>query len=555
MYDPYVYHLDLCILAYQLYNQTLIWPLDPWYEKMRRVGTSRRNKFMEKTHAFFTATPTATPAYRGPGATRNWPTSTALDPIIGKYARISPWRACFTCDGAKYRVFNTPAAIANKISDVYVYEYESNPAGSTLDLTRGHPREVRHLQPDVDIDGNDVLYAFEGATGATVEGMVINAKDPAWSLMGFVLKRMRGDGGYDVHVVFRGSQSGSAGPALVSGLITESGNPDWVTDMDTYTTVSAPIVSRQGEVCRGFSNSIKLCLNSIAACLNDIHHNQQGQAPTQIYVTGHSLGGALAAQFSSAVVLGQYGENLGDDLTTWPWDRLKLITYGGPTVGNKAFQAAFNARIDCKRIKVEGDPITQEKINNHVGAEIELPSKYTLNSAAHEPALIRSKLIENADGLGIDLTGALTGTPVPATTVPADEPWQVFGTFWEMYDGHAWVRDHLAEIVTAEFAEDLNAYVARFREIIDLNSTYRSPVTRQSVKDDLKRRLDAAFASAPVASVGELKTRIGQTKEILDDQDEFLALCLTLREALRLDARITLAQAKADVEVTESTYA
>ena len=31
LYDELL-HLDLCVLAYQLYHQSVIWPLDPWYE-------------------------------------------------------------------------------------------------------------------------------------------------------------------------------------------------------------------------------------------------------------------------------------------------------------------------------------------------------------------------------------------------------------------------------------------------------------------------------------------------------------------------------------------
>ena len=37
-YHPLVYQLDLCVLAYQVYNQTLIWPLDPWFEAWARPG-------------------------------------------------------------------------------------------------------------------------------------------------------------------------------------------------------------------------------------------------------------------------------------------------------------------------------------------------------------------------------------------------------------------------------------------------------------------------------------------------------------------------------------
>ncbi len=30
-YHPLVHHLDLSILAYELYGQTLVWPFDPYY--------------------------------------------------------------------------------------------------------------------------------------------------------------------------------------------------------------------------------------------------------------------------------------------------------------------------------------------------------------------------------------------------------------------------------------------------------------------------------------------------------------------------------------------
>jgi hypothetical protein len=44
MYEEFVYLLDLCILSYQLHAQTLIWPLDPYYEFSG--DKTKRNKFM-----------------------------------------------------------------------------------------------------------------------------------------------------------------------------------------------------------------------------------------------------------------------------------------------------------------------------------------------------------------------------------------------------------------------------------------------------------------------------------------------------------------------------
>ena len=54
MYNLYVYLLDLCIYAYQLHAQTLIWPMDPYYEQWRESKGSegergkRRYDFMDQ---------------------------------------------------------------------------------------------------------------------------------------------------------------------------------------------------------------------------------------------------------------------------------------------------------------------------------------------------------------------------------------------------------------------------------------------------------------------------------------------------------------------------
>ena len=40
-YDELVFHLDLCILTYGLYSQSLIWPWDPYYERMAVKFSSR----------------------------------------------------------------------------------------------------------------------------------------------------------------------------------------------------------------------------------------------------------------------------------------------------------------------------------------------------------------------------------------------------------------------------------------------------------------------------------------------------------------------------------
>lgn len=68
-----------------------------------------------------------------------------------------------------------------------------------------------------------------------------------------------------------------------------------------------------------------------------------GKNGAQVTVTGHSLGGALAALYASAMVMGSYRAALAPEVQQWPWDSLELTTYGAPTVGSRSFKRAFNS--------------------------------------------------------------------------------------------------------------------------------------------------------------------------------------------------------------------
>src|SRR5262249_16377920 len=147
---------------------------------------------------------------------------------------------------------------------------------------------------------------FEGATGNT------GNNPPAWSMMGFVLRKNKPGGGWDAHVVFRGSQSGWAHRELARGHGHTVGNPDWVTDMDNGTDVAEPRTSPQGLIGRGFKNAVKFSLGTLAEALAPLKGG--GADPDQIYATGHSLGAALAVQWCAAMTLGAYGGRYGSAL-------------------------------------------------------------------------------------------------------------------------------------------------------------------------------------------------------------------------------------------------
>ena len=46
-YNEILYHLDLSIMAYHLFAQTLIWPWDPFYEQMRNRGSDHHQSAMQ----------------------------------------------------------------------------------------------------------------------------------------------------------------------------------------------------------------------------------------------------------------------------------------------------------------------------------------------------------------------------------------------------------------------------------------------------------------------------------------------------------------------------
>ena len=93
--------LDLCTFAYQLHSQTLIWPMDPYYEQWSNTPSlgqfSRREEFMRKVYQVATSKNPDYKGMRGPAALSGAPQSNEdLDPIISDYEQVNPWRPSVT---------------------------------------------------------------------------------------------------------------------------------------------------------------------------------------------------------------------------------------------------------------------------------------------------------------------------------------------------------------------------------------------------------------------------------------------------------------------------
>lgn len=548
MYHELVYHLDLCILAYHQYCQALLWPFDPYYEQAANPGSDRRTTLLRNVHTHVNrATNPAAATYRGPGQTQNWAANLSLDPILQRYDRLYPWDPAF-CKPlpGEWLIYKPPTAITQNIHTVFMAAYHGHGVHGSFDpnstIRNGGrlPGDATRVQA-VNVNpagGTDFLYGFEGGTGSVSNSAV------SWSHMGIVLDRDLGGGDYDVHIAFRGSRSGSGARALTKGL-GGTGNPDWVSDMDMRATVQEPFFSHHGGVCRGFSRAVKTCIPTILDCLEHIHA-RRGRRPSNIYVTGHSLGGALATQFTTAIVVGSVygpnGNNLSANVRTWPWRNTRLITFSAPVAGDDHFIKNFNAKVYCRRVLLGRDPITQEKIGSHVGATVHVSAETTLNPLPlghHEPALVRERLIRKVTEWG-DNIGAV---PAPVSTTAA-WPWKTYTNFKQMYQAEAALQNAPAlRRMLGVYNTDAERYVSLIENLLSASDAYKRKTLESTRQNKVGSAHHAVDHLAHPTFVGphfvgpaltRLNTTIGNVTEHLQgDLGKALGLVLLLTELAR----------------------
>ena len=457
-YHPLVYHLDLSVLAYQLYSQTLVWPFDPYYEKTTRSRGSR-TEFMAKVRAWaekrgpeqVNESATGLDAYRGPGVLGGFDNNARHDPILYHYGRLHPWSDTITNAVGRWALYMTPKKITRRVGDVYMCYRKTGRQEGEVVVDQVPARRDERVR-----NAGDVLLAFEGGTGDKGEA----DQPPSQSLMGFVLLRATDGAKYDVHIAFRGSRSGDGVRAVRQAFSTEkaTGNPDWITDLgydllkptqqeNAQERRTREYISTTGGVKRGIARSMESILPQLFHCLGKAVEIKRNTSPEHIYVTGHSLGGALAQHFVSTLLLGNRyapavaGSEMPATLQGWPWTQIKLITFGAPRVGDAQWARALTEQglksefftspsqlnpvdshalavtdpsivprlLDVQRpagfrVLISRDPITTDKLGGggaHVGKTVYLntprpadllpPPDFT----AHEPSVERKYMVES----------------------------------------------------------------------------------------------------------------------------------------------------------------
>lgn len=581
-----IYLMDLCTLSYHLHSQTLIWPMDPYYEQflsgkgelqrdnlIREVYQDRHN-FVGQT--FQVPNSGTVPQFTGPGKfsgtnANGWLTNDDLDPIVSKYDRIYPWRPSFTRpEPGDWIVYNTPRQITDRIGTVHMVQY-SELNGPQKYLVPPPPtppspiiRQIhgQHPSPVAGIPTNDRLYCFEGGTGAVgkVGDLKPNPTSFSLSLMGFVLEEDLGNGEYNVYIVFRGSRSGDGKRAMNQGAVGK-GNPDWVTDMDFGYKMADPNICRVGLVARGFRSAIYSMMPTILTSLEDIQ-NRRAMPPKKIMVSGHSLGGALATHFTSAMTAGTnpnwINGGLNQPLRFWPWESIALISFGAPIAGNETFAKALDLFVPSnKRCFLEGDPVTFDKstlvstqvvyhqdkgqsdqsgarLGFHAGTPIGIkisdnliepstipgPFKKAIkaNTQFHEPINIRRGILQYLTKNGFNTINVPASINVGNNN---DEPWKKLSSFRQVYG-------HLAQVAGGNLA-DLQAcfisYPDHCKEYLrDLSFSMNDNATKFAINQYM------SYCNNPLQNL--LNNLFQQTKQ-LDDKigipsHNFIKMCMLM---------------------------
>ena len=104
-------------------------------------------------------------------------------------------------------------------------------------------------------------------------------------------------------------------------------------------------------VHKGFNDYVNTVLETMVDTNDDgidevLFNEILANTDTRVLLTGHSLGGAVATLLAERLV------SMGIDK-----DRVPVITFGAPAIGNAAFAEVYGDKIDLRRITNNADPV------------------------------------------------------------------------------------------------------------------------------------------------------------------------------------------------------
>jgi hypothetical protein len=266
--------LEYCRFAYKAYAQSCAFPLDPFYESWGpgfKKLPSARDRLIKKIHEQLGTS----------GDARKF------DPVAYKLDKtINPH------EGVVYRGGTDASFILLQ------------PRATDLEITaaQGFDRKGKPVDKGVKlgaVSGNAKVGYFQGRTGMTE-----NHPNSGWeSYLGAVIYNPRHN---NVVITFRGSRSGDGARAAMGAQFKSKGSADWVTDMNHLKGIKVDKFGK-ATLAIGFYYAFESCRESLEAAYR---YAVGAKQPAAIYVTGHSLGGALAQVAYVDLVCGELGRDL-----------------------------------------------------------------------------------------------------------------------------------------------------------------------------------------------------------------------------------------------------
>ena len=137
-------------------------------------------------------------------------------------------------------------------------------------------------------------------------------------------------------------------------------------------------VSTLPKVHKGFNSYADFALRMLLDAVSyEFLQQYRDEKDARLLLTGHSLGGAVAT------IVGQRLLDFGFEP-----DRLQVVTFGAPAVGNKAFKQMYGNRLDLVRVTNSQDPVPlvlQAVLRNYkqTGEEVRLRIPKTFHNMNH----------------------------------------------------------------------------------------------------------------------------------------------------------------------------
>ena len=132
------------------------------------------------------------------------------------------------------------------------------------------------------------------------------------------------------------------------------------------------------KVHKGFNSYADFALRMLLDTVSyEFLQQYRAEKDARLLLTGHSLGGAVAT------IVGQRLLDFGFDP-----DRLQVVTFGAPAVGNKAFKQMYGNRLDLVRVTNTQDPVPlvlQAVLRNYrqTGEEVRFRIPKTFHNMNH----------------------------------------------------------------------------------------------------------------------------------------------------------------------------